>query len=1265
MKRIVLIVGFESFNADLYRKAAQLARQRCPELDIKVFSDRDLAPKAAEVEAALADAQVLFASLIFDYQQVEWLRSRIDRIPIRLIFESALELLSLTQLGAFKIGDKPQGMPKPVKFILDKFSQGREEDRLAGYLSFLKVGPKLLKYVPVQKVQDLRNWLIIYGYWNAGGADNVAALFWTLAEKYLGLKVGDIPPPIETPNMGLLHPNYPGYFESPRQYLEWYRGNLTPQPLKEQGKGGKEKASLSPSPVLPSPCRRGAGGEVGWDEGERSNPVVGILLYRKHVITKQAYIPQLIRYFEEAGLIPLPIFINGVEGHVAVRDWMTTADETAQRQQGKIETASLSIEAVEVDAIVSTIGFPLVGGPAGSMEAGRQIEVSKGILSAKNVPYIVAAPLLIQDIYSWTRQGVGGLQSVVLYALPELDGAIDPVPLGGLVGEDIYLVPERVRRLTGRLKKWIALRQTPPAERRIAIILYGFPPGYGAVGTAALLNIPRSLLKFLQALQAEGYTVGDLPEDGEELVRQVKAIDELTTDAHRLTQMEDGIESEVNTVNVKTLEKWLGYLLSTRIEKQWKSLVDTGIKTVGDEFIIGGVRFGNIWIGVQPPLGIAGDPMRLMFERDLTPHPQYAAFYQWLQNEFQADAVVHFGMHGTVEWLPGSPLGNTGYSWPDILLGNLPNLYIYAANNPSESILAKRRGYGTIISHNVPPYGRAGLYKELVTLRELISEYQEDPQKNYALKAAICKKIVDTGLDADRPFDEAKKLGIPFSSENAKMFSADVFNRYLVKLYEYLQVIESRLFSSGLHTLGEPPNDEELANYLQAYFGDRSYLNGQQEEAEQIVNLLQQNTDELTNLLRGLNGEYIPPAPGGDLLRDGAGVLPTGRNIHALDPYRMPSPGAQERGREIARQIIAKHLQEHGEYPETVAVMLWGLDAIKTKGESIGILLELVGAEPVKEGTGRIVRYELKPLAEMGHPRIDILGNLSGIFRDSFINIIELLDDLFQRAVEAEEPEAQNFIRKHALALKERGVENPSARLFSNPAGDFGSMVNERITDGNWESGDELGNTWQSRNVFSYGKQDKGQARPEVLNQLLQKCDRIVQEIDSVEYGLTDIQEYYANTGGLKKAAEQQRGKKVNASFVESFSKDTTPRSLEDLLRMEYRTKLLNPKWADAMANQGSGGAYEISQRMTALIGWGGTANFTDAWVYDQAADTYALDREMAKKLRDANPEAFRNIVGRMLEANGRGFWQPDAEKLQQLRELYDLTDEEIEGIAV
>ncbi|ANV83727.1 magnesium chelatase subunit H [Picosynechococcus sp. PCC 7003] len=1236
MKRIVIITGFEAFNASLYRDAAQKAIARCSELEVLTFNDRDLVSQPEAVAQALEEADVFFASLIFDYDQVIWLRERVENIPVRLVFESALELMALTRLGKFVIGEQPKGMPKPIKFILSKFTNSKEEDKLAGYLSFLKTGPKLLKYIPAKKVQDLRNWLIIYGYWNAGGTDNVAAMCWAIAENYLGLEIGELPAVVETPNLGLLHPDYNGYFLSPQAYLDWHRHTFPEHKL---------------------------------------NPVVAVLLYRKHVVTKQPYIPQLIRKFEADGLVPLPIFINGVEAHVIVRDWLTTDYEQHQRLHGQVATKSLKADAVKVEGIVSTIGFPLVGGPAGSMKAGRQVEVAKSILTAKNIPYLVAAPLLIQDLHSWTRQGIGGLQSVVLYALPELDGAIDTIPLGGLVGEDIYLIPERVKRLTGRLKNWIRLKNTAPGDRQLAILLYGFPPGYGATGTAALLNVPKSLVNLLKSLQAAGYDVGDFPDDGEEIIRLVKAADE----AYRLDPTLAPRQTLEN-IDLKTMDRWLGYLLTQKIEKQWQSLTNTGLKTFGGKCQVGGVQFGKVWIGVQPPLGISGDPMRLMFERDLTPHPQYAAFYKWLQNEFRADALIHFGMHGTVEWLPGSPLGNTSYSWSDILLGNLPNLYIYAANNPSESILAKRRGYGTLISHNVPPYGRAGLYKELLVLRDLIGEYREDPERNDALRPDIIQKIVDLGLPEDCPFTVGQEQGIAFTVDNASLFSKTALQNYFVQIYEYLQTLEQRLFSSGLHVLGEKPSPEIIFSYLAAYFGDRLSENvltkvaqGEQEiicdqpelleEAREIGDRLLQTDEEMSNLLKGLNGEYIPPAPGGDLLRDGLGVLPTGRNIHALDPYRMPSPAAYARGREIGKKIIQQHLEETGNYPETVAVMLWGLDAIKTKGESLGILLELVGAEPIKEGTGRIVRYGLLPLEVVGHPRIDILANLSGIFRDSFVNIIELLDDLFQRAATADEDPAQNFIRKHSLELQAEGVENTTARLFSNPAGDFGSLVNDQVVEGNWDSSDELAKTWEGRNQYSYGRNDKGQARPEVLKKLLQTGDRLVQEIDSVEYGLTDIQEYYANTGGLKKAAENASGKTVTASFVESFSRDTTPRKLESVLRMEYRSKLLNPKWAEAMADQGSGGAYEISQRMTALIGWGGTVDFQDEWVYDQAAETYALDAAMAQKLREANPEAFRNIVGRMLEAHGRGFWEADNEKLQKLSDLYDLTDDVLEGI--
>ncbi|CAM9137446.1 unnamed protein product [Ascophyllum nodosum] len=1342
--------------------------------------------------------------------------------------------MSATKIGEFSMaqsGDSPGGPPAPVKALLSKFGSGKEEDRLAGYLKLLKIGPSLLKFVPGKKAQDLRSWLEIYSYWNQGGLENVLSMFLTLGDRYL-LPPGVAPAPgeiRETPALGLFHPLAGRYFATPREYLAWYEE----EQRKAIAMGAEEGRGQRVAPL--------------------GSPKVAVLLYRKHVITRQGYIAQMIRLMEKDGLLPVPIFINGVEAHTVVRDLLTTSHEQGRRAKGIVDTPTLSPDCTEVDAIVNTIGFPLVGGPAGTMEAGRRVDVATELLSAKDVPYVIAAPLLIQDLATWRREGVQGLQQVVLYSLPELDGAIDTVVLGGLVGDTIGLVPERVRKMNQRIKGWVTLRRTPPSERKIAVVVYGFPPNVGAVGTAALLNVPASLERVLEEIHARGYDLGEAAEelDGEAIVAALKARGDppvISQDSviakgyDNLQKAVDhaGVMGEENSYRVANpaglgggtvsgagipayeLDHYLSKHLTKKIEVNWGDLSRyRGVSTSGKgELVVGGLQLGNVFVGVQPLLGVEGDPMRLMFERDLTPHPQYAAFYQWLKAEqgFGAQAVVHLGMHGTVEWLPGSPLGNTHETWPDVLLGGMPNVYVYAANNPSESILAKRRGYGTIISHNVPPYARAGLYKQLASLKEVLREFREDPVKNASLRPVIAAQLQQAGLFEDLPYPgtgsgETRVLtaeaaeALPVEGEEA-----EAFQEYARRLSDYLLILEQRLFSEGLHTLGHGPTGSETEKYLEAYFGDQmpievirvvshlphgtdtrqaaeavraldpryarvvaldssgsvdvltqhegkgatargstqrdeeaAYeglllgmeyfrwnwlkllrllgsegagdamsreldtmkeierdqagmdtvksatvvpqdggqalvgdggvlgLSRRVAEAVEIKALLEQNTDEVANLVRALDGSYVKPGVGGDLLRDGAGVLPTGRNIHALDPYRMPSPAAWSRGQEAARKILEAHVADTGEFPETVAVMMWGLDTIKTRGESIAIALSLIGARPVKEGTGRVVKYELVPLEELKRPRVDVLASLSGIFRDSFANVVDLLDDLLETAATVEdEPVEMNFIRKHTLELAAKGVERPSARLFSNPKGDFGSMVNERVGSGDWDDGDALGDTWQSRNAFSYGKGgERGRARPEILQSLLGSTERIVQEIDSVEYGLTDIQEYYANTGALKKAAEFAQAKnadstakprrRVGVSVVEAYGKEVEPRELEATLRMEYRTKLLNPKWAEAMAKQGSGGAYEVSQRMTALIGWSGTSGFTEEWVYDGAAETYALDEEMAAKLRKSNPEAFQNILRRMLEAKGRGFWDPDDEVLKRIQQQYADVEDDIE----
>lgn len=462
-------------------------------------------------------------------------------------------------------------------------------------------------------------------------------------------------------------------------------------------------------------------------------------------------------------------------------------------------------------------------------------------------------------------------------------------------------------------------------------------------------------------------------------------------------------------VSADEFRRAVGDRTADRVEKMWGDLHSyVGLFTSQKgELIVGGLQLGNVWIGVQPLLGIEGDPMRLLFERDLTPHPQYVAFYDWMRKSFGAQAVIHFGMHGTMEWLPGSPLGNTADTWPDILMGDIPNIYVYACNNPSESILAKRRGYGTIVSHNVPAYSRAGLYKDLAQLKELISEYREQPTANKGLRPVIAGILERTGMYEDCPFEGGK-----LTAEQAEAIEEERFNTYVAELNTYLGVLEARLFSEGLHILGQQPPPKEIGQYLDAYFdgsvppeaidaiaqldtsgepqamlerllaqlrpatsmtdadlgeavveppyhwynslsaeekycltlyrpndlfrvyslkarralGDeearreleeevalvmgpeqeqsvlmqaarerRDTLRSRLIEGIEIKKLLEQNVQELQSIVKALNGEYVLPGVGGDLLRDGTGVLPTGRNIHALDPYRLPSPAAWQR----------------------------------------------------------------------------------------------------------------------------------------------------------------------------------------------------------------------------------------------------------------------------------------------------------------------------------------------------------------------------------
>ena len=522
-----------------------------------VFADSDIQTRSKQFGEAVQSADIFIASLIFDYDDVVAITNLFDEQDEknnkknsgpRLLFECATELMSYNHIGTFSMSSgsegensTPSGPPPAVKAILSKFSSGKEEDKINGYLKLLKIGPDLLKFIPGEKASDLRTWLEAYRYWNQGGLNNVSGMLQLLTSRYLleeqkkegkdmkQLEGLSLPELEVTPDVGLLHPLLTGeggavkYASNPKSYMTWRLSSACTNLAKQHN------FHLAPSTA----------------------PRVALLLYRKHVITNQRYINDLIRYMEGEGLIPIPVFINGVEAHTIVRDWLTSQHEIDGVERGLIQrdTTYKPKEATEVDAIVSTIGFPLVGGPAGSMEAGRNVDVASSLLENMDVPYIVASPLLLQSIPIWKSNGVLGLQSVVLYSLPELDGAIDTVVLGGLVGDKIALVPERVRKLCSRLHGWISLRRTPAQDRNIRIMLYGFPPNVGAVGTAALLDVPNSLENLLKRLEKEGYDVGDFANDpnssGQSLVAALSILGENSVIASGVDRMQDAIEKKM------------------------------------------------------------------------------------------------------------------------------------------------------------------------------------------------------------------------------------------------------------------------------------------------------------------------------------------------------------------------------------------------------------------------------------------------------------------------------------------------------------------------------------------------------------------------------------------------------------------------------------------------------------------------------------------------------------------------------------------------
>lgn len=432
-----------------------------------------------------------------------------------------------------------------------------------------------------------------------------------------------------------------------------------------------------------------------------------------------------------------------------------------------------------------------------------------------------------------------------------------------------------------------------------------------------------------------------------------------------------------------------------------------------------------------------------------------------------------------------------------------------------------------------------------------------------------------------------------------------------------------------------------------------------------------ENNRELDGLTRALRGEYIEPGPGADIIQN-PNILPTGRNTHAVNPYSVPSASAMRRAEPIAKALLDRHREEAGRYPETIAMVLWGIDNIKTEGEAVAQVLWLLGVSPRRDAMNRATDVDVIPLEKLGRPRIDVVMTVSGIFRDLFGATMTLLDIAVRKVASLDEPAEMNFIRKHSgqqMNETKCSFDEAAVRVFSNAAGNYGTNVNFMVLESQWDDSGELGDLFVTRKCFAYGRDSQGRTfdgreSRKLLERALSRVEVTYQNIDTTEVGITDVDHYFEYLGGVSKAVEKQTGARPTIYLSDSLSPGAKVRTLEETVRLETRTKTLNPKWFEGMLRHGFSGVAEIEHHVTNTFGWSATADAVDGWVYDEVAATFVLDEEMLERLRSLNPHSARTLVGRLLEASGRGFWKAEQSVLEKLQDVLGNLEDKLEGVA-
>ena len=1155
----------------------------------------------------------------------------------------------------------------------------------------------------------------VFSYLIRGGVPNFQNLFLFLSDSYLGSEYGH-EAPAEVPWEGVYHPD------------------------EAEGMGAEDFVKRRFQPDRPN---------------------IAVLFYRAHWMSGNLQtIDAMIRRFEELGANVLPIYSFSLKHN-------PEGDGQANRTFTEIlcDAAGNS----RVHCIVNTMGMSMTDlqQDVATFATGPQVDY----LDQLNVP-------IIQGIFSTGKEseweesslGLGPIDTAMSVALPEFDGRIIAVPISfkeevasGSTGSNGKMEarlqrnlprPDRIDFLARLSVKWAALRLKPNSEKRIAIILSNYPTKDARIGNAVGLDTPASVINVLNALKNAGYHVTDIPADGDELVHQI--IERCSNDTDTLT--EEQLQLAAGHVSAKQYKDWFSTFpmkVKDELTEAWGEPPGQVYRT-GDGLAIAGIDLGNVFVGLQPPRGFGENPIAVYHSPDLAPTHHYVAYYRWIRDVFKADAMVHVGKHGTMEWLPGKGIGLSNACYPEVTLEDVPLFYPFIINNPGEGAQAKRRAHATIVDHMIPPMTTADSYGDIAKLEQLMDEHYQcqtlDPPKLPLLEGQIWDMVRQADLDRDLGVDELPKD----------------FGEFILHIDGYLCELKDAQIRDGLHTLGEVPPDELMASLLSVLTrldtggipslrrslaeamgldyssildepalpapdpvparlinGNETPIRTQGDLLERLEDLsrsaysllsesgfksenvagtvekllgsndaqttavltyvadtlhpaLLKTTDEIDNLLRGLNGQFVPAGPSGAPTRGMSNILPTGRNFYSVDPKTIPSPTAWDMGVGLADALLQVYLEEEGGYPEMVGLVIWGTSAMRTHGDDIAQVFSLLGVKPVwQPESRRITGLEVIPLSELGRPRIDVTVRISGFFRDAFPNLIDLIDQAVQLVASLDESPEENMVLKHVLEDRTNDqaktdsagpssdssaendsdpASNPSLyRIFGSKPGTYGAGILAAIDERNWENVQDLAEVYTAWGGYAYTRQDFGIHARDQFRRRFGQIVVAAKNQDNREHDIFDSDDYMQYHGGMIATVRALTGKNPQQFFGDSSDPTRARvRKLEDEARRVFRTRVVNPKWIDSMKRHGYKGAFELSATVDYMFGYDATAQVIEDWMYENVTESYVFDPDTQEFFQQSNPWALRDIVERLLEAIERGMWEkPPPDMKERLQKMF------------